>query len=115
MESTLLHEPPGGRRCRVTWRPSSGLPARLAYVAVSATLSVAAVARRLKIPVVAICGIQGDGVKAVQRIGIDAYFSTLTHPVAEADVPRYGPRQLTDVAEQLGRFLVVAQGLGKKR
>jgi glycerate kinase len=70
---------------------------------------VARVARRLKIPVVAICGMQGEGIAAVHAIGIDAVFSTLTHPVSEHDIARVGPGQLTDVAEQVGRLIRVVR------
>jgi glycerate kinase len=66
---------------------------------------VARVARKLKIPVVAICGMQGEGVAAVHGIGIDAVFSTLAHAVADDDIARFGPARLTDLAEQVGRLI----------
>lgn len=74
---------------------------------------VARMAKRLGIPVIAICGCLGDGVEAVRRVGIDAYVATLSRPTAEADLARVGPRRLTEAAEQVGRLLVLGRELGR--
>jgi glycerate kinase len=78
-----------------------------------APAGVARMAKRLGIPVIAICGCLGDGVEAVRRVGIDAYVATLSRPTAEADLARVGPRRLTEAAEQVGRLLVLGRELGR--
>lgn len=72
---------------------------------------VARAARRLGIPVIAICGCLGDGVEAVRRVGIDAYVAALSRPTAEADLPLVGPGRLEEAAEQVGRLLALGQGM----
>ena len=68
---------------------------------------VAGVARKLKIPVIAICGSLGKEAQAVHKIGIDAYFSALEEPVDELDLPTRGPAMLINCAEQVGRLLAL--------
>ncbi len=55
---------------------------------------VARVAKKLGIPVIAICGSTGKGAHDVHSIGIDAYFSALQEPVDEQDLPKRGPGML---------------------
>ena len=66
---------------------------------------VAGVAKSMDIPVVAICGSIGQGIEKVHDIGITAVFTTSTDAVAEKDLPRIAPRQLTATAEQVGRLM----------
>lgn len=70
-----------------------------------APAGVARVARKLGIPVIAICGSLGSGAHKVHSIGIDAFFSALEEPVDEEDLPRRGPAMLSNCAEQLARLI----------
>jgi glycerate kinase len=70
-----------------------------------APAGVARVARRLGIPVIAICGSLGPDAGRVRAIGIEAWFSSLEEPVPEADLPRRAPGRLERCAEQVGRLL----------
>jgi glycerate kinase len=72
---------------------------------------VAKVAKQLKLPVIAICGCLGDGVHAVIDVGIDAYTSTLEFSIDDEDIQKYGPDNLENVAEQVGRIIAVGRGL----
>lgn len=68
---------------------------------------VARVAGELGIPVIAISGSLGDGVRKVNSIGIDAFFSALKAPVPEKELPAKGPAMLTDCAEQVARLIAL--------
>lgn len=68
---------------------------------------VARVAGELDIPVIAISGSLGDGVRKVNSIGIAAFFSALQSPVPEKDLPLRGPVMLTDCAEQVARLITL--------
>lgn len=68
---------------------------------------VAKVAQKLGIPVIAICGSLGPDAGRVRTIGIEAFFSALEEPVAEADLPRRGPGMLERCAEQVGHLLAL--------
>jgi len=70
-----------------------------------APAGVATVARKLGIPVIAICGSLSPDAGKVRAIGIEAFFSALEEPVAEADLPRRGPGMLERCAEQVGHLL----------
>lgn len=72
-----------------------------------APAGVARVARRLGIPVIAICGSLGPDAGNARAAGITAFFSALEEPVAEADLPRRGPGMLERCAEQVGRLLAL--------
>ncbi len=72
---------------------------------------VAKVAKELNLPVIAICGCLGDGVHAVIDVGIDAYTSTLEFSIDDEDIQKYGPDNLENVAEQVGRIIAVGRGL----
>lgn len=76
---------------------------------------VARAAKRLGLPVIAICGSIGKGADKVHKIGIDAYFSALNKPVNECDLRRKGPVMLVDCAEQVGRILALKQRSRKSR
>jgi glycerate kinase len=78
-----------------------------------APAGVARVAKKLGIPVIAICGSLGPDAGNVQRAGIAAFFSALEEPVAEADLPRRGPGMLERCAEQVGRLLALKGKLQK--
>jgi len=62
---------------------------------------VAGVARRLKIPVVAICGCVGRDVPQVRGAGIDVYFSALQENMAPEDVRARAAEMLGDCAAQV--------------
>ena len=72
---------------------------------------VAAVAARLGIPVIAICGSLGPDAQRVHEVGIAACFSALREPVPEDELPRRAPRLLEDCAEEVGRLVIIAGGL----
>lgn len=76
-----------------------------------APAGVAKVAKPRGIPVIAICGCLGPDVEKVREVGIDAYFSALEEPVAEADLPVHGPGMLERCAEQVGRLLALGKAL----
>lgn len=76
-----------------------------------APAGVAKVAKSRGIPVIAICGCLGPDVEKVREVGIDAYFSALEEPVAEADLPARGPGMLERCAEQVGRLLALGKAL----
>ena len=68
---------------------------------------VARTAKKLGIPVIALCGSTGDGVRAVHSIGISACFSALQESVKEADLAKRAPEMLTICAEEVGRLLAL--------
>jgi glycerate 2-kinase len=78
-----------------------------------APAGVARIARKLGIPVIAICGSLGPDAGNVRRAGIAAFFSALEEPVAEAELPRRGPGMLERCAEQVGRLLALKCPLKK--
>jgi len=68
---------------------------------------VARIARKLRIPIIAIAGSLGPGVAKVRTIGIESYFSALQESMPEEDLPGRGPDMLTDCAEQVGRLIAM--------
>jgi len=68
---------------------------------------VAKTAKRMGLPVIAICGSLGKDVCRVHEVGIDAFFSALEEPVEETDLPERGPDMLLHCAEQVGRLLAL--------
>jgi glycerate kinase len=78
-----------------------------------APAGVARIAKKLGIPVIAICGCLGPDAGNVQRAGIAAFFSALEESVAEAELPRRGPGMLERCAEQVGRLLALRGRLRK--
>jgi glycerate kinase len=72
-----------------------------------APAGVARVARKLGLPVIAICGSLGADAGKVRAIGIEACFSALEEPVSESDLRRRGPGMLERCAEQVGRLLAL--------
>jgi glycerate kinase len=68
---------------------------------------VARVARRLGLPVLAICGSLGKGFEAVHDIGIAACFAALERPLTEEELPTEGPAMLERCAAQVGRLLLM--------
>jgi glycerate 2-kinase len=72
-----------------------------------APAGVARVARKLKIPVIAIAGSLGQDAHRVHAIGIQAYFSALQELMNEAAFPERGPAMLEDCAEQVGRLIAM--------
>ena len=66
---------------------------------------VAAIAKRLGIPVIAICGCLGDGYEAVHAIGIDAVFP-IAHGFFDPARPAIGAAaRIAACAEEVGRLL----------
>ena len=79
-------------------------------------MGVAGVARRVGVPVIAICGCTGDGWQAVHRVGIAAVFSSTTGPLAESQIASGAAARLTATAEEVGRALAVGwNGAGRTR
>ena len=72
-----------------------------------APAGVAKVARKLGIPVIAICGSLGADAGRVRTVGIEAFFSALEESVTEEDLPRRGPGMLERCAEQVGQLLAL--------
>jgi glycerate kinase len=72
---------------------------------------VAKIARKLGIPVIAICGSLGPDAGKVRAIGIEAFFSALEEPVAEAELPKRGPGMLERCAEQVGRLIALKSNI----
>jgi glycerate kinase len=68
---------------------------------------VTRIAKKLGLPVVAICGSLGKGVHEVHSIGIDAYFSALTESMDEEELPVRGPAMLTECAAEVARLLAL--------
>jgi len=71
---------------------------------------VARVAKEQGLPVVAICGCLGKDPQVVHTIGIDAFFAAQEGNVKEEDLPKVGPPELTNCAEQVGRLLAIDLG-----
>ena len=78
-----------------------------------APAGVARLARKLGIPVIAICGSIGPDASKVQAVGINAFFSALEESMVEADLPKRAPGMLERCAEQVGR-LIALKGIIKK-
>jgi glycerate 2-kinase len=76
-----------------------------------APAGVARIARKLGIPVIAICGSLGPDAGNARAAGIAAFFYALEEPVAEAELPRRGPGMLERCAEQVGRLLALKHRL----
>jgi glycerate kinase len=72
------------------------------------------VARRLGLPVIAICGSLGADAGQVRKAGIDACFSALEDIMSDAQLAQRAPGMLERCAEQVGRLLVVGCRAGTK-
>lgn len=72
-----------------------------------APAGVARIARKLGIPVIAICGSLGPDAGKAHAAGIAAFFSALEESVAEAELPKRGPGMLERCSEQVGRLLAL--------
>ncbi|MBL7116104.1 MAG: glycerate kinase [Kiritimatiellae bacterium] len=68
---------------------------------------VARTAKKLKLPVIAICGSLGVDTHKVHDVGIDAYFASLERSLTEEELPTEGPAMLTRCAEQVGRLIAM--------
>jgi len=68
---------------------------------------VAKVAKRLGIPVIAICGSLGKDVNKVHSVGIDAYFCALEEPMDEGEIRTRGAEMLRSCAGQVGRLMAL--------
>ena len=67
-------------------------------------VGVARAAKKLGIPVVAICGSIGDGAEAVLTRGIDAYFAVTPRPMPLDESMRRAPELLRTAASQVVRL-----------
>ena len=74
-----------------------------------APVGVAGVAKKLGIPVVAICGSLGDGFGAVHDLGIDACFGTRSANLSEAELHRRSASTLEQAAEEVARLLTLSR------
>lgn len=75
---------------------------------------VAREAKKLGLPVIAICGSLGADPDKVLAVGIDAYFSALESSLDEEDLPEKGPQMLLRCAEQVGRILALKSKRGAR-
>lgn len=80
-----------------------------------APAGVARVARRLGLPVIAICGSLGPDAARLRSIGVEACFSALEEPLDEGELPERAPGMLERCAEQVGRVLVLGKRWGAHR
>ena len=80
-----------------------------------APAGVAKVARKLGIPVIAICGSLSPDAGKVRAIGIAAFFSALEESVAEADLRMRGPGMLERCAEQVGHLIALQWKFNSRR
>lgn len=71
-----------------------------------APAEVARIAQSLGLPVIALCGIAGEGIEAIHGTGIDAWLAASTSPLSPEDVPRLGPGRLKACARRLGLVLL---------
>lgn len=78
-----------------------------------APAGVAKVARKLGIPVIAICCSLGPDAGQVRAFGIEAFFSALEEPVTEAELPQRGPGMLERCAKQVGHLIALKGKINK--
>ncbi|MBF0416432.1 MAG: glycerate kinase [Magnetococcales bacterium] len=67
-----------------------------------APAEVAKVAKSLGLPVIALCGVTGEGIETISNTGIDAWLAASPSPLSPEDVPRLGPERLEACARKLG-------------
>jgi glycerate 2-kinase len=72
-------------------------------------VGVARAAKKLGIPVVAVCGSIGDGAEAVLDQGIDAYVSLVNGPMTLDDAMRRAPELLRSAAAQVMRVYLLGR------
>jgi glycerate 2-kinase len=68
-------------------------------------VGVARVAKKLGIPVFAICGSAGKGAEKVLSCGINEYFAASDRPMTEVEIRRKGRRMVSACAERVARLL----------
>ncbi|MEI6375622.1 MAG: glycerate kinase, partial [bacterium] len=78
-----------------------------------APAGVAAVAGKLGIPVIAICGSLGPGAERVRALGIEAFFSALEESIPDKDLRRRAPGMLERCATQVGHLIALGKILPK--
>ena len=78
-----------------------------------APAGVAAVAGKLGIPVIAICGSLGPGAEKVRAFGIEAFFSALEESIPDKDLRRRAPGMLERCATQVGLLIALGNILPK--
>jgi glycerate kinase len=74
-----------------------------------APAGVAKVAKKLGLPVIAICGSLGADAAKVAEAGIDACFSALEGPIPESELAQRAGGMLERCAEQVGRVLALGR------
>ena len=74
-----------------------------------APAGVARAAKRLGLPVIAICGALGPDAGKASAAGIDACFSALEEPMTAAELARRAPAMLERCARQVGRTLAISR------
>jgi len=72
-----------------------------------APAGVARTARKLGLPVIAICGSLGKDVAKMHDAGIAAYFSALPESVPEEELSKRAADRLTACAEEVGRLIAL--------
>ncbi len=80
-----------------------------------APAGVAAVAAKLGIPVIAICGSLGPEAEEIRSVGIQAFFSALEESIPDEDLRRRAPGMLERCATQVGYLLALGSRLPKGR
>jgi glycerate kinase len=72
-------------------------------------MGVARVAKRVGVPVIAICGCTGDGWQNVHKVGISAVFSATTRRLTEEEVASGAADRLSRTAEEIGRLIALGR------
>ena len=73
-----------------------------------APAGVARAAKRLGLPVIALCGSLGADAGKVRKTSIDACFSALEEPMSDMELGQRAAGMLERCAEQVGRLLALA-------
>ena len=104
VEAVDLHGRLGG--CNLVITGEGRLDGQTAFG--KAPAGVAKAAKRLGLPVIAICGSLGADAAKVRQAGINACFAALEEPMSNAELAERAPGMLERCAEQVGRLLALA-------
>ena len=78
-------------------------------------MGVAAVAVKVGVPVIAICGCTGEGWQNVHKVGIEAVFSSTTGRLTEEEAASGATARLTRCGEEVGRLLMIGEPAKRAR
>ncbi|WP_371187714.1 glycerate kinase [Thalassotalea maritima] len=79
-----------------------------------APVAIAKLAQHHQVPVVAICGSTGDGIKQVYQHGVTAVFSVVNQPQTIQQALTQGHQNIVDTSENIARSIKLAMQLNKK-